>query len=61
MRTPQDGRLDPRLVDEARRSAEEALAEYARLARLWNAPDDFHTKRSVRVLAERVIAEEFGA
>jgi hypothetical protein len=47
--------LSAREIDIARQSAQEALNEYARLAFGWNAPDDEHTRRSIRVMAERAI------
>lgn len=50
-------RQDARDLDHARRRAENALGEYARLAFGWNDPDDEHTRHTIRQMAERAIEE----
>lgn len=50
---------DRRELEYARGEAERWLAEYARLARENNAPDDEHTRIQIRNLAERIIDDEF--
>lgn len=48
-----------RELDYAHDEALRWLAEYVRLARINNAPDDEHTRIQIRHLAEDVIDEEF--
>lgn len=44
-------------LDLARRTAEDALRDYARLAFAWNAPDDEYTRYSLRRIVEDAITE----
>lgn len=48
---------DYRQLASARRDAEEALFRYAELARVWNAPDDEHTRYQIRRLVDDVIED----
>jgi hypothetical protein len=48
--------MSEREIRDAREDAEDALDEYARLAFGWNAPDDEHTRHSLRLMVERAIA-----
>lgn len=50
---------DGRLVTHRRERAQDALMDYAEALRVWNTPDDEHTKLSLRNLVEAVIAEVF--
>lgn len=49
--------LDMREVRIKREWAEEALAGYARVLRDWNAPDDEHTRLTLRAMVEDTIKE----
>lgn len=48
---------DSRLLAHRRDWAEEALLAYANTLRDWNAPDDEHTRLTLRKMVEGVIAE----
>ncbi len=52
-------KIDGRLVQNRREDAQDALMDYAEALRAWNAPDDEHTRLSLRQLVESVIAEVF--
>lgn len=43
---------------EARERAEDALRSYAESMRFWNDPDRQHSRITLRMLVEEVIAEE---
>lgn len=53
-------RPDRRQLDYAHDEAKHWLAEYARLARENNAPDDEHTRCQIMGLAQEAVEQEFG-
>lgn len=50
-------KIDSRLLEGRRQSAQDELMEYAGFLRYWNDPDDAHTRLTLRQLVEDVIAE----
>lgn len=48
---------DSRMLDEARTEAVFWLSEYAAALRDWNAPDDAHTRLTLRGMVEDTIKE----
>lgn len=54
-------RIGSRDIAETHERADEALREYARALKFWNAPDDEHTRYQLRGLVERAIKEEVDA
>lgn len=51
---------DSRDVTLMREAAEDALRDYAVALRVWNAPDDEHTRIQLRSLIEQIIRTALG-
>ncbi len=50
---------DVRALNVAREEAEDALGTYAAALRVWNAPDDEHTRMQLHSLVEHIFEETF--
>lgn len=49
--------VDSRLVETRRQDLVDALMDYAEAAKEWNAPDDAHTRLTLRGMVEDTIKE----
>lgn len=49
--------VDARLVETRRQDLIDALMDYAEALRAWNAPDDEHTRLTLRGIVEDTIKE----